>query len=744
MKSLLTTISHPLRNTSQIRPPRRLRLLIPLLAAVAAESAWADDEPGTAFPTATHQQLVRTFYTTADGLPADEVRAVAVTHDGVTLAAAGDAVVRLDNGRWVKETGPTAVTALFTPAKGVELFAGAANGVWSFSKGSWQREEGSPDRVIGFAAEPDGTPWALAPSGVWRRDDTWKLIHVVTDDAMKDPRSLLPTGPEDAFVASATGLYGLMGKRKYWLDLEVRPGELLSAGTRALARLDYQHFLVATDKGLNLTDGQQGWHSFTGGEGLPILDLTGVAVATDGTVWLGSDRGLVRWKNGRWTYLASKRWLPDDRVTAIAPAAGGAVWVGTPKGLAHLHQRSLKLADKAAIYQKNLESRDRRHGYVTIMHLPAPGVLEGAMQEISDNDGLWTALYIASQSFRYAVTQSPEARAQASRSMEALLRLESITGIPGFPARAICQVNEPQFARRSLRSDSEWHESSIEKGCYWKGETSSDELDGHYLGWYLFYELASNEQEKAAVRATCKRVTDHILDHGYHLVDKDGKPTTWGEWSPEKLNGDPKWWAERGLGSLEILSHLKVAARIVGEPRYDQAYQELIQKHHYALNTLHAKLPDGVSHDDQLLFLSYYPLLQLERDPALRALYVASLRRTWNMERIEANPLWNFVFGASTSEPCDIEAAVETLREMPLDFITWRMHNSHRADLNLSDAPDRRGRARAIKPLPWAERVISHWDHDPYELDGGNDLGEADQTVWLLPYWMARYHRLID
>jgi hypothetical protein len=60
-------------------------------------------------------------------------------------------------------------------------------------------------------------------------------------------------------------------------------------------------------------------------------------------------------------------------------------------------------------------------------------------------------------------------------------------------------------------------------------------------------------------------VTDHILNHGYHLVDKDGKPTTWGEWSPEKLNGDPKWWAERGLGSLEMLSHLKVAAHIVGE-----------------------------------------------------------------------------------------------------------------------------------------------------------------------------------
>src|SRR5204863_8550418 len=120
------------------------------------------------------------------------------------------------------------------------------------------------------------------------------------------------------------------------------------------------------------------------------------------------------------------------------------------------------LADKAGILQKTLEARDRRHGYVTQMNLRTAGVTEGAVQEVSDNDGLWTALYIASQSFRYAVTKAPEAKAQAWRSMQALLRLESLTGLPGFPARAICRTIEPQFASRSLRSDSEWHPSPVE------------------------------------------------------------------------------------------------------------------------------------------------------------------------------------------------------------------------------------------------------------------------------------------
>ena len=104
------------------------------------------------------------------------------------------------------------------------------------------------------------------------------------------------------------------------------------------------------------------------------------------------------------------------------------------------------------------------------------------------------------------------------------------------------------------------------------------------------------------------------------------------------------------------------------------------------------------------------------------------------MVRVEGCPLWNFIYGASTANPCDTEAAVQALREIPLDFILWRTQNSNRADL----------RAPLIKPLPWTERLIHKWDHTPFLLDGGSDMAEGDQTIWLLPYWMGRYHQLID
>ena len=101
------------------------------------------------------------------------------------------------------------------------------------NEGKWSKEAGGPEGVITFAAEPDGTPWALAPSGVWRRSPGWNRVHIVEDDLMFDVRDLLPRGPDDALIASRTGLFGMRGKRKYWLPFEFRSGGLMSADMRA-------------------------------------------------------------------------------------------------------------------------------------------------------------------------------------------------------------------------------------------------------------------------------------------------------------------------------------------------------------------------------------------------------------------------------------------------------------------------------------------------------------------------------
>src|SRR5262249_49506577 len=131
--------------------------------------------------TGSHLQLARRFFTAADGLPGDGIRAVAVTRDGIVLAANDQGGARLQGQRWVRETGPPGAGAMFAPAQGPSALAGASNGIWGLNDGKWQLEAENPANVISFSADPDGVPWALAPSGVGRRDRGWLKIHTIAD-----------------------------------------------------------------------------------------------------------------------------------------------------------------------------------------------------------------------------------------------------------------------------------------------------------------------------------------------------------------------------------------------------------------------------------------------------------------------------------------------------------------------------------------------------------------------------------
>ena len=80
-----------------------LRCLVPLVSlSLATTAVWSAQNPtGPApFPTGHHPQLVRQFYTTADGLPGDDIRAVTVTRDGIVFASSGSGLARLDGERW--------------------------------------------------------------------------------------------------------------------------------------------------------------------------------------------------------------------------------------------------------------------------------------------------------------------------------------------------------------------------------------------------------------------------------------------------------------------------------------------------------------------------------------------------------------------------------------------------------------------------------------------------------------------
>jgi hypothetical protein len=182
--------------------------------------------------------------------------------------------------------------------------------------------------------------------------------------------------------------------------------------------------------------------------------------------------------------------------------------------------------------------------------------------------------------------------------------------------------------------------------------------------------------------------------------------------------------------------------------RYRKAYDDLITTHRYHLLIRNQKVmvPGHINHsDDELAFLSYYPLLRYETDPKLLEVYRQSLERSWQIERPERNPLWNFIYAAGTAaQEFDRAESLRTLREIPMDQIRWTAANSHRLDVPLDPMADRFKRRQALLVLPYDELPMSKWNGNPYLPDGGNGgRSEDDGAYFLLPYWMGRYHKLI-
>lgn len=482
---------------------------------------------------------------------------------------------------------------------------------------------------------------------------------------------------------------------------------------------------------------------------LPVTPVSVVLRGDDQTLYLGTAKGLIRYSTAAETlpirYFAGRRWLADDRVTGIGlgerdEATGeNEVWVETPEGFTRISEKLMTLAEKARLFEDRIRQRHVRHGMISDSRLLRPGDLSSNRTVSSDNDGLWTAIYVAAEAFRYKVTGEAEAREFARQGMRLLMRLEEITGNPGFPARSFIRKGEDLQP-----TDGEWHDTP--DGLWrWKGDTSSDEIAGHYFAYPIYYDLVADDAEKAELRKVISRITDHILDHDYQLVDLDGKRTLWGWWGPTAIWDDA---TETGLRALHILAHLRVAHHMTGNPRYQQAYDDLTTRHKYHLLTRNQKInyPGYTNHsDDELAFISYYPLLQYEKDPKLREVYLDSLDRAWQVERPERIPLWNFIYAAGSMKPeYDRAESLRTLREIPLDQIGWTVTNSHRRDVPRDMLADRFGKNQALVVLPYDELPMSKWNGNPYRIDGGaGGRSEDDGAYFLLPYWMGRYHKLI-
>jgi len=486
---------------------------------------------------------------------------------------------------------------------------------------------------------------------------------------------------------------------------------------------------------------------------MPWTDLTTVSKIDD-KIWFGSTWGAMMLReDGKFNYYASERWIPSDTVVNIAKGPDNSVLILTNRGLGQICFEEMTLYDKAMFYEKQVRERHIRTGFnATLSTMTKGDVTTGSMED-SDNDGLWTSMYLAGETFRYAVTKSDEALQNVRESLDAMERLYTINDIPGFPSRS--------FERRGYKYDDEAWRRAEDPEWDWKSTTSSDEAIGHIFAFGAIAELVDITELRDKAVMLIDTLMSHVVRNNFYMIDWDGKPTRWGRWHPDYVNARPVGVGDRKINSSNIIAMLQTAYHFTKKEKYKEAAFYLMKEHGYYENLmkpikeityapadadeLSKELSDGWNHsDDEMYYCGYWGLYRYAINDTLKTKFRESIIDHWEAERPEKEGLWNIMTAIADTRNIDLKEAIWYLQEYPLDLVEWTVHNSHRKDIEMVE-PNFRG--QTIKDvLPASELRISRHNANRFDLDdnGGGRAESSAGDIWLLPYWIGRYLGVIS
>lgn len=550
-------------------------------------------------------------------------------------------------------------------------------------------------------------------------------------------------------LVTAEAVYGA-----YPSDKKLEPLFMAEAG-EVLTAVDYDaasgQLLIGTSDGYILYDLDGKSRVGEIQKKLPWTEITTVK-AIKGDWWLGTTHGAFKVRqDGGFDYYESERWIPGNHVIQLLEGPEQSVLLLTTQGLGQIHFKEMTLHQKAMYYEQQVRLRHIRNGFNATLSGMTNGDLSTGFMSDSDNDGLWTSLYLAAQGFRYAVTGEQEALDNVIESLDAMERLFDINPVEGFAARS--------FERRGTRDvlgDPERWQLAAHPEWFWKATTSSDEAIGHIFAYGVIAELVDHQPTRDKAIMLIDTLMGHIVKHDLYMVDYDGQPTTWARWNPEYVNAFPTDVGDRKLNSSNIIGMLQTAYHFTGKELYKDKAFELMDEHGYLENLMRPMseigmapeeaddwskmLSSGWNHsDDEMYFAGYWGLYRYAFNDTLKAQYKEAILDHWEAERPEKEGAWNIFTAITGVSDFDLDEAVWYLQEYPMDLIHWTVSNSHRKDI-VKVAPNFRNQTLETV-LPPDELRITRHNANRFGLDGGRN-GNAENSagdIWLFPYWMGRY-----
>lgn len=487
---------------------------------------------------------------------------------------------------------------------------------------------------------------------------------------------------------------------------------------------------------------------------MPWTDLT-MMNQIGGQLWFGSTNGVMRLReDGKFDYFNSKRWFPSDSILQITAGPENSILVLTTKGVGKICMQPMTLYEKAMFFEKQTRNRHIRLGFNATISGMTDGDITTGTLENSDNDGLWTSMYLAGETFRYAVTKSEEALQNIRESLDAIERLYTINPVhSGFPSRS--------FDRAGYNKTSEPWRATEDPEWDWKSTTSSDEAIGHIFACGAIAELVPEKATKNKAIMIIDTLMANIVRNDLYMIDWNGKPTQWGKWNPDYVNARPSIVGDRKINSSNIIAMLQTAWYFTKKTKYKDAAFLLMKKHGYLENLMRPmkeigmapKSADNLSQrlssewnhsDDEMYYCGYWGLYRYAFNDTLKAKYKEAIIDHWEIERPEKEGLWNIMTALTGTKNIDLKEAIWYLQRYPLDLINWTVVSSHRKDIERI-APNFRGQT-ITEMLPPDELPLFRHNENRFNLEG-HDNGSSEQSagdIWLLPYWIGRYLNVIS
>ncbi|MCG8310927.1 MAG: hypothetical protein MI975_26295 [Cytophagales bacterium] len=630
------------------------------------------------------------------------------------------------------------------------------------------------------------------PVDITLQERTGYLYYLYKDEFLTNAHAgtvyaYFPEGSFDKILVNERDIILLMGEKKAALykrtekisDLKLPRGTYVSAyvihgnfyylTTNSIYRLEdgkwnmihsgdeltaltfkFNEIIVGTGNGFYTIDIFNGKRISDLNERLPCPEITDL-LQVGSELWVASKEGAFLREPDRYRYFYGKRWFDRNHIIDMARDNKGDVYFLTGSGLSKVKYINQTLAEKTKKIQDDIRKYHMRFGWVNEIRYESPGDLKSAVSVDNDNDGLWTSLYLTSQAFRYATTGEEIARRYVWESFESYERLLTVNPLKGFPSRT--------FERRGIIFNHDAWRPSNEDEWDWKGTTSTDEYIAYlFIASVMDRFVVQTPDERKRVAHFIDAIMTHIVENDFYFVDYDGKPTLWGRWNPEYVNWYPRYVSDRKLNSAHLIAGMQLAYDLTGKENYKTMAFDMMEEHGYlenimipmaemrkTLDYVHEGhiMGDVWNHsDDEMSFITYWVLYHHAFNDDLKQKYVGVIRDHWEIEKPERNALWNML-AYGTSGDIDLESTLWHLREFCVDLDRYSTKNSHRKDLEF--LPENFRGQTTEKLLYPGEREMHRHNANPFALDmGGGQRSRLAGDEYLLPYWMARYFKVIE